>query len=101
MSKEVVGETAIDLRRKGKQRAKITTEMRLEIALKVAIEYELVADVAKEYGVTSSCISRIVSTMRKDPADIVDRVKKESAESLTDEALAAFVDAKLLEGKLI
>ena len=75
--------------------------MRLEVARKIAIEHELVADVAKEYGVTSSCISRIVSTMRKDPADIVDRVKRETAEALTDEALAAFVDAKLLEGKLI
>ena len=58
--------------------------MRLEVARKIAIEHELVADVAKEYGVTSSCISRIVSTMRKDPNDIVDRVKKETAESLTD-----------------
>ena len=75
--------------------------MRLEVARKIAIEHELVADVAKEYGVTSSCISRIVSTMRKDPTDIVDRVKKETAEALTDEALAEFVDAKLLDGELI
>ena len=73
----------------------------MEVARKVVIEHELVADVAKEYGVTSSCISRIVSTMRNDPTDIVDRVKKETAEALTDEALAEFVDAKLLEGELI
>ena len=39
--------------------------------------------------------------MRKDPNDIVDRIKKETAEGLTDEALAEFVDAKLLDGELI
>ena len=32
---------------------------------------------------------------------LVDRIKKETAEALTDEALAEFVNAKLLEGKLI
>ena len=50
--------------------------MRLEVVRKIAIEHELVADVAKEYKVTLSCISRIVSTMRKDPNDIVDKMKK-------------------------
>ena len=39
--------------------------------------------------------------MRKDPNDIEDRIKKDTAEALTDEALAEFVDAKLLDGELI
>ena len=75
--------------------------MRLEIAHKVAIEHELLSDVAREYRVTTSCISRIVSKMRQDPSDIVLRIEKDTDKALTDETLAAFVDAKLMRGELI
>ena len=98
MQKDGNVEPPIALRRRGKHSKKITTLRRLEIADKVITGQEFIADVAKEYRVTPARISQIVQKMRKQPEEVVDDINEHYDKALEDEAIASFIEERLMKG---
>ncbi len=56
------------LRRKMKKKPPLTPQDKVAIALKVLVDFDKLADVAKEFRVTVSYISSIVSKIKKNKA---------------------------------
>ena len=94
-------ETPIGLRRRGKHTAKITTMQQLDIADRVIRGCEPISDLAKEFRVSQSRISQIVSLVRKKPEVIRERISKETEQAMEDEDLALFVETKLDKGEVL
>ena len=62
---------------------------------------EPVKDLAKEYRVTSSCISQIVSMVRKKPKILEELIEKAAEKEIKDETLACYIVKHLEAGKVI
>ena len=62
---------------------------------------EPVKDLAKEYRVTSSCISQIVSMVRKKPKVLSELIEKEAEREIKDETLACYIVKHLEAGRVI
>ena len=56
------------LKRKKKSKPPLTPQDKVAITLKILVEFEKVADVAKEFRVSQSYISQIVSKIKKNKA---------------------------------
>ena len=73
----------------------------LDIADRVIRGCEPISDLAKEFRVSQSRISQIVSLVRKKPEVIRERISKLAEKSMEDEDLALFVETKLDKGEVL
>ena len=94
-------ETPVGLRRRGKHRAKITIDDQLEIAKKAILDCEPVRDLAKEYRVSQSRISNIISQARKKPEILRERISREAEKAERNEDLVGFIEDKLQSGEVV
>ena len=93
--------TLANQRYRVKNRPKLTVYDKLEIADRVIQGDEPVKDLAKEYRVTSSCISQIVSMVRKKPKILEELIEKAATKEIKDETLACYIVKHLEAGMVI
>ena len=93
--------TPTSLRRRGKNRPRLTTLQKLDIADRIIRGCEPANDLAKEYRLHLCNISQIVSKVRKNPKVLKERIIEDAEKELKDEELASYIRQQLNEGKMI
>ena len=95
---ELPEEVPLGLKRRGRKPKTLGLNQKLEIVHRVLVGGESQSDLAKDFRVSQSLISNLVTKVRKKPELLRELISKRAEKQLGDLELADFIEDRMKQG---
>ena len=97
---EYIEPTAIDSRKKGGRRGKLSLDQWIDIVFQVIIAHAPTREVAKKHKITESYVTKMCSKARKKPEFLRELLEKKDQERTFEERAARVIELQMTENKV-